>query len=535
MAELPEAASPSEPLGPPAAPDAAAKALKKKAKARREWYNFIGRVVAQIIGAAASVGLGLFLIERSQRSERVAAPAPEPLAAAARSTDEPAIAVLPLSNFSEDPRQEYFADGMTEALTAELARIGGLHVISRTSVMRYKTERKPIAVVASELGVDYVVEGSVVRADQRVRVTAQLIEVKSDRHVWARSYDATLENVLDLQARVASAIAAEVKGVVTPVARAPRGPVDPAAYDLYLRGRHAWNLRTPAGFDEAIKFFTAATERDPQFALGYAGLADAFSLYPTNSLVNRSMDNFSRARTAAEKALALDPNLAEAHTSLAAVYFFGERNFGAAAKSFERALELNGHYPTAHQWYAIALSENARHDEARRHADEAVREDPLNGVMHQALGLVNYYARDYPAAIAAERAALELNPQLPLARVVLAKALLMRSAPDEALAVLRQSPQGDSADIRMMTAVALTRSGKRAAAEAMVRPLETQTPPPTEVLTQWHAASGNFDQAFALLQDPAANGGVSAVLRIDPLFEGFRADPRFAAFTPAVR
>jgi TolB-like protein len=237
MSDPPDAAPPVEPAGQ--APDAAAKALKKKAKARKEWFNFAGRVVAQIVGAAASVGLGLFLINRSQHVEPVASPAPEPPPAAARAASERAVAVLPLSNFSEDPRQEYFADGMTEALTAELARIGGLHVISRTSVMRYKTERKPIAEVAKELGVDYVVEGSVVRADERVRVTAQLIDARTDKHVWARSYDSTLKDVLDLQARVASAIAGEVKGVLVSIPGAARASVDPVAYDFYLKGRYA--------------------------------------------------------------------------------------------------------------------------------------------------------------------------------------------------------------------------------------------------------------------------------------------------------
>jgi TolB-like protein/Tfp pilus assembly protein PilF len=472
--------------------------------------------------------LGLFLINRSQHVEPVASPAPEPPPAAARAASERAVAVLPLSNFSEDPRQEYFADGMTEALTAELARIGGLHVISRTSVMRYKTERKPIAEVAKELGVDYVVEGSVVRADERVRVTAQLIDARTDKHVWARSYDSTLKDVLDLQARVASAIAGEVKGVLVSIPGAARASVDPVAYDFYLKGRYAWSLRTPEGFADAIKLFTAATERDPELAVAYAGLADAFSLFPTASLVNRSVDNFARARAAAEKAIALDPNLAEAHTSLAAVYFFGDRNVPAAEKSFERALELNGHYATAHQWYAIALSENGRHDEARRHAEEAVKQDPLNGVMHQAQGLVRYYARDYKGAIAAERAALELNPQLPLARIVLAKAFVMLRTPDEALGVLRQSPDASAADIRLMTAIALSRSGKEAAASALIDQLESQTPPPLEMLVQWHAASGNRDKAFALLRAPS-NSAIAGVLRIDPLFDDLRADARFAS------
>ena len=472
--------------------EAAAKTLKRKQKARKQWFNFAGRVAAQVVGAGVSVALGLYFIQRAQKTDLVVTPHVARVESA-RSFEERAIAVLPLDNFAEDARNEYFADGMTEAITLELARIGGLHVISRTSTMRYKTDRKPMPVIAQELGVDYVVEGSVTRADDRVRVTAQLIDARSDQHVWARSYDGLIKDVLALQARVASAIAAEVKGAVTPAPAATRRPVDPVVYDLYLRGRHAWSLRTPEGFANAIKFFNEATARDPDFAQAYAGLADAFSLFPTASLVDRS-GNFVRARAAAEKAIALDPDLAEAHTSLAAVFFFGDRNFEAAAKEFERALQLNAHYPTAHQWYAIALSENGRHDEARNHAEEAVREDPLNGVMHQALGLVRYYARDYRAAISSERKALELSPQLPLARVVLAKALLMSDQPKDALMVLQQSPQPNAANVGVLTSIAEARSGNRVAPAEVIKRFEAETAP--------------------------------AVLRIDPLVEKLRADSR---------
>lgn len=356
------------------------------------------------------------------------------------------------------------------------------------------------------------------------------IDARSDEHLWARSYDGTMKDILDLQARVAAAIASEVKGVLIPVPSTVRRAVDPAVYDLYLRGRHAWNLRTPEGFTNAIRYFTAASESDPEFALAHAGLADAFSLFPTASLVDRSVDNFARARAAAERAIALDPTLAEAHTSLAAVYFFGDRNFAAAAKEFERALELNSHYSTAHQWYAIALAERGRYAEARRHAEEAVREDPLNGVMHQALGLVSYYARDFNAALTAERKALELNPQLPLARVVLSKALLMTDKPQEAIAILEQSPQPDAPDVRLMTAIARARLGNRPAADAIMRTFQTQSPQPTGILVQWHAAMGDHDIAFKLMDSPRREDDAGpAVLRVDPLFESFRADRRFAA------
>lgn len=242
--------------------------------------------------------------------------------------------------------------------------------------------------------------------------------------------------------------------------------------------------------------------------------------------MNRSVDNFARARAAAQKAIALDESLAEAHTSLAAVYFFGDRNMDAAMREFQRALELNPHYPTAHQWYAIALSENGKHDEARKHAEEAVNEDPLNGVMHQALGLVRYYARDFERAAAAERKALELSPQLPLARVVLAKSLILQGKPQEAVAVCESSPQPRPIDVTLTMGIAHARAGSRVEAEGVFKELSSRQPRATAVLAQWHAATGNYDTAFALLHE--TSGSMAPVLRIDPLYDGFRSDRRFS-------
>jgi tetratricopeptide (TPR) repeat protein len=301
--------------------------------------------------------------------------------------------------------------------------------------------------------------------------------------------------------------------------------VDPAVDDLYLRGRHAWALRTPEGFENAVKYFSEATKRDPEFALGYAGLADAFNLYPTASLVSRSTNNFARAKAAAERAIALDESLAEAHTSLAAVHFFGNRDFAAAQREFERALELNPHYPTAHQWYAIALSENGKAAEAKQHAEEAVLLNPLDGVMHQALGLVRYYARDFAGATAASRKALALNPQLPLARVVLAKGLILQNKPQEAIAVCEAATPPRPLDVSLILGIAQMRAGNRAAAEAVFHDLNSRQPRPSAVLIQWHAATGSYDTAFALADNRST--ALPAVLRVDPLFDGFRADPRF--------
>lgn len=408
---------------------------KKRDRGRDAWFSFVGRIVAQIIGAVASVALAIMFLQRSQDNEPTTASTTTPAASvparAARADGRVTIAVLPLANYSGTTQQDFFADGMTEALIADLAQIEGLRVISRTSVMQYRDTQKPLPQVASELGANMIVEGSVLRVGDRVRVTAQLIDAGSDAHLWARNYDRTVRDVLALQGEVAAAIAKEVKGQLTPFQQgrlSSRRPIDPAVYDLYLRGRQAWNLRTDAGFFAAVSYFERAIERDPTFALAYAGLSDVYVLPTTRPRLGTSTDPRGKALGAATKALKLDDTLAEAHTSRGALYFFHDRNRRAAEKEFQRALELNPGYPTARQWYAILLSEEARDAEALTHAREAVALDPLSGPMRQALGLIHYYGRRYADAVSELRRAIELAPQLPLARAIMAKSLFQQKA-----------------------------------------------------------------------------------------------------------
>lgn len=319
----------------------AEKKLKQQKKARKVWVSFGSRIAAQVVGAIATVFLGLYLVDKyreprtdtnqppiAQQEQPVAVRAPLP------TTGEPTLAVLPLQNLSGDPQQEHVADGMTEALIADLAQVKGLRVISRTSSMHYKGQQKMMPEIAKELGADLIVEGSVARAGDRIRVTAQLIDTQRDAHLWARSYDRTFRDVLVLQADVASAIAGEVKGVLTAASQsrfALRRPVHPQVYDLYLRGRQASNQRTTEGFLEAIRYFDQATQMDPSFALGYAALSDAYQrLGPGTSVT----DSPARARAAAERALALDGGLAEAHTSLAGVLHRTDGDSEGAEREF---------------------------------------------------------------------------------------------------------------------------------------------------------------------------------------------------------
>ncbi len=264
------------------------------------------------------------------------------------------IAVLPLDNLSGDPEQEYFADGMTEVLIASLARIGGLRVISRTSSMAYKNSDLTLPQIASELNVDAVVEGSVLRAGNRVRITTQLIRADSDEHLWSESYERGLEDVLALQSEVARAIAGEIElKLVSAHGLGGERPVDPAAFEAYLKGRHHWNRRTGADLRKSIEYFETAIALDSDWALAHSGLAQAYVLLATFDPSARPRDSMPRARAAAERALELDDELAPAHTALAGVREFYDWDWEGAEAEFQRALELDPSYAIAHFWYAI--------------------------------------------------------------------------------------------------------------------------------------------------------------------------------------
>ena len=420
---------------------------------------------------------------------------------------------------------------MTEALIADLAQLDGLRVISRTSVTQYRAQQKPLPQVAAELGADMIVEGSVVRDGDRVRVTAQLIEAGSDHHLWARSYEKRMKDVLSLQGEVAAAIAKEVKVALTPFQQgrlAQRGAIDPAVYELYLRGRRAWNLRTQAGFDAAITNFEQAIARDPNFALAHAGLADVYVLASTRPESRPSSEAATKALSAATRALELDPALPEAHASRAALYSFHERNFSEAQKEFKRAIELNPGYPTARQWYAILLSEQGRDAEAKEQAAEAVALDPLSGPMRQSLGLVHYYGRRYRDATTELRRAIELAPQLPLAHAILAKALFFQNAFAQAITVVETAPPPRAADLETILGLASLRNGDRTRAERILAELRTRSPVPVVSLAQWYAVAGQPDEAIQMLSRGIPPGSLPNPVAADPMFDGIRSHPRFA-------
>ncbi len=365
----------------------------------------------------------------------------EPRAAAGRIK---AIAVLPLANLSRNPEEDYFVDGMTEAVITDLAQIGSLRVISRTSAMRYKDSNKPLPEIARELNVDGLVEGSVLRAGDRVRITAQLIHAATDQHIWAKSYERDASDVLALQSEVARAIADEVQAKLTPQERArlarPRR-ADPAAHEAYLKGRYYWARATEESVRKSIEYFEEAIAKDPRYALAHAGLADAY-----NQLCNPILEIvpqgavIPKVQAATTRALELDDTLADAHISLGRIKFYYDWDWAGAEKSFRRAIELSPNYSYAHYVYALLLSALGRHTEAIHESRRAQESDPVSLLVNSVAGLVYCFARQFGTAEEQLRKALQLDPNFMFAHWILGGICLVAMGRyDEAIAELQKA------------------------------------------------------------------------------------------------
>ena len=535
----------SDEAPPSEVPDLEAKRRKKKAdKARGAWMSFAGRVVAQIVGAVASVTLGVIVLQRYQQRVPGDTPpavttAPRPAAGAGPRRPGPStIAVLPLANLSGDADQEALrrwhdrgrhggADPGRRA-ARDLAHLRDAlqdrpSVDSRDRARpRRRSARRGVGAPGRRWGTD----------------PAQLIDGGTHQHLWAESYTRTLKDVLALQDAVATAIATAIKGTVSrrPGSRpATEHAVDPAAYDLYLRGRHAANLRTPVGFETAIAFYTQALTLDPAYALAHVGVAEAYALQGSpNAGPADARARIGQARASAIRALDLDGNLAEAHSALGGVLFFGDRDFRDGEMNFRRAIELNPSYAVAHEWLAILLAELGRDAEALEHVEIAVALNPLEATMYQARGMVHYYAKRFADAALSERRALELQPSLPLARSLLVKSLTLGGDARSALVVCDGGAPSADGDVALACVVAASRVGDRARTAAMRASLEAQRPLPEAVLAQIDAALEDHPAAFARLNRLAARGNLPPALAFDPLFEPLRRATEWPALAPAL-
>jgi TolB-like protein len=350
-----------------------------------------------------------------------------------------AIAVLPLEDLSGEPGHEYFADGMTEALITSLAKMKALRVISRTSAMQYKGARRSLPQIALELNVDAVIEGSVLRSGERVRITAQLIHAASDQHLWAESYERDLRDVLSLQSEIARQIAQEVSVILTPEERARLGSarqVNPEAHEYYLKARYYWNKRTEESVKKACSFFHRAIDIDPTYAQGYAGVADCYHILGYYNALP-PVEAYPKAKAAAIKALALDSSLAEPHAALGVVKRDFEWDWSGAEQEFQLAIDLNPGYVEAHHWRSTLFKMLGRHAEALEEKKRALAMDPLSVVIRTDLARMFYFSRDYDQSLANYRAVLDMDPNFGSAHLWLAHVYEQKSMFDEAIAALK--------------------------------------------------------------------------------------------------
>jgi TolB-like protein/DNA-binding winged helix-turn-helix (wHTH) protein/Tfp pilus assembly protein PilF len=447
------------------------------------------------------------------------------------------MVVLPFENLSGDKDQQYFTDGMTDELIAHLAKIRSLRVISRTSSMEYKGTHKTLSEIARDLNVDAVVEGTILRSGDRVRITAELVQVATDRHLWAETYESQLGDVLALQSQVASAIVNEIRVNLTPEEQerlATTRSVSAESYEAYLKGRYYWNKRSQEGLTKAIEYFQLATEKDPHYALAFAGLADCYSIIGS-AIVGTvpSQDVAPKAKAAALKALELDDTLAEAHTSLATVRFNYDWDWPGASQGFQRSIELNPSYATAYQRYSLYLMAMGKTKESLAQMTRARELDPLSISMNFSLGWRLYMARKYDQAIEQLQNTLEMDPNFALPRMVLGQAYEQKNAYPRALAELQKAVSISHDSPQMLGALghAYGASGNRSEAEKVLAQLmersKKQYVSPFYVAIVYAGLPEN-DKAVDWLEKAYKDRSNAIVFsKVDPQLDTLRSTPRF--------
>jgi len=445
------------------------------------------------------------------------------------------LAVLPLESLSNDASQDYFADGMTDELISDLGQISALRVISRTSVMGYKHARKPLPQIAHELNVDAIVEGTVLRSGDQVRITAQLIDAAADKHLWSQSYEGELKDTLALQNQVARAIADQIRINLNPQEQAALKSakvVIPEAYESYLKGRYFWNKRTPDSLKVALAYFNQAIDQDPTYAHAYSGLADTYALLGDWQYgVMTPKEALPKAKAAAMKALDLDSTLSEAHNSLAFCFDAFDWDLESAGKEFQRAIELNPGYATAHHWYAWHLSLLGRYDEAIEEMRKAKSLDPLSLIINADLAELLVIAHFYDESIIQSRKTIEMDPNFALAHNQLAQAYLQKHMNGEAIAELQKAVELSTGCPTCIAnlARAYAASGRTSEVGKLLSDLKSHSNggySDAAEVSMVYAALGDKDQAMHWLElgyEQRFNPGV--LLR--PGFDPLRSDPRF--------
>ena len=445
------------------------------------------------------------------------------------------LAVLPLENLSGDASQDYFADGMTDELITNLGQIGALRVISRTSVMTYKGVRKPLAQIAAELNVEAVVEGSVLRSGERVRITAQLIQVPADKHIWAQSYEGDVRDTLTVQNRVARAIAEQIRVTLNRQEQATlekSKTVNPEAYEAYLKGRYFWNKRTGDGLRTAIEYFSRAIKTDPAYAEAYSGLADAYAVSGDLKYgVLSPQDAFPKARAAATKALALDDTLGEAHASLAFALDLYGWDWDAAETEYRQAIKLNPGYATAHQWYSWHLIMMGRNNDAMFELRKAQGFDPLSLIISADIADALCVAHLYDEAVQQSKKTLEMDPNFAIGHYELGQAFAQKHMHNEAIAEFQRAIElsGHSGAFDSNLAYVYAASGRKEEAMKIAKDLEArhdQSPSVDADIALIYVGLGDQDQAMIRL-NKAYEARFKASILLRPAFDPLRSDARF--------
>jgi serine/threonine protein kinase/tetratricopeptide (TPR) repeat protein len=459
------------------------------------------------------------------------------------SGDPRAIAVLPFVNASADPDNEYFSDGITDELINALTKVEGLRVASRTSVFALKGAREDVRALGARLDVSAVLEGSVRRAGNRLRISAQLTNVRDGRTLWSERYDRELADVFAIQDEIARTIVDTLRATLLQDLGDPhpvRYTANLKAYMLYLKGRYCWNRRTPADIAEGIRYFEAAIAEDAGYALAYTGLADSYALQ-IDYRGSPVQEGLERARVEAQRALALDETLAEAHTSLAWVTFIYDWDWPLAARHFRRAIELNPRYSVARQWHSWFLTAMGQSELALAEGRQACALDPASVSIRRSMGWLHYYAREPEPALEQLRRALAMNPTAEENHRLLGLAYTQLGQWDEAAASFREA-------IAVSASPALAIAGLGGVAVARGRPDEARAILAdlaaryrTEYVTpvafvMLHAALGDVDQAFTWL-DRAYDErrGWLVYLNVEPMLDGLRGDPRFRRLLERMR
>jgi TolB-like protein/DNA-binding winged helix-turn-helix (wHTH) protein/Tfp pilus assembly protein PilF len=450
------------------------------------------------------------------------------------------IAVLPLQNQSRDQEQEYFADGITDELITQLGKIGSLRVISRTSVMRLKGTRKALAEIAQDLNVDAVVEGSVARSAERVRITAQVIQVNPEKLLWAERYDRALGDIVMLQGELAREITNAIRIALNADEQARLGDVRPVnrdAYEALLKGRYYRSKRTEATTKKAMEYFREAIEKDPSYALAFASLSDSyisFALSETLQEVLPAREAFPQARAAVNRALAIDDTLGEAHATLGHIKFQYDRDWTDAEKEFKRAIELNPNYASAHNWYALCLVWMGRQDEALDEIRRARELDPLSLTINASVAWILTIGEQYEQAIDQSRKTIEIDPSFPLGHYRLGQTYVLSGRYVEAVAALKTA-LALSGNPRVTAELGLAHAlaGNRGEALTLVGQLNEQSK--QRYISPFNRAViygglGDKRRAMEWLEKAYDDRSVSLnLLKLSPAFISLRGDARFVA------